>query len=167
MAVAPRAHGQWLRDQRRARGWNVPDMRRELREAAESTGDKLPGNGCLSVMIQRWEDDRSGISERYRLHYCRAFGIPFASFGKAPAVSVPHAHGSKTDDIAGSVLARLFGESPAGFPGQVPPGADLRTAARQLCDPANRDELCFLLGYATAMVAATRPRGTDQGSQHD
>jgi hypothetical protein len=59
-------------------------MRRRLREAARQANDKLPDNDCLTVMIYRWEDDRSGISERYRLHYCRALGIPPAAFGKSP-----------------------------------------------------------------------------------
>jgi hypothetical protein len=59
-------------------------MRRRLREAARQADDKLPGNDCLTVMIYRWEENRSGISERYRLHYCRALGIPPAAFGKAP-----------------------------------------------------------------------------------
>jgi len=74
-------HGQWLREQRQARGWGATETARRLRAAARSAGDKLPDNHCLIVMIYRWEDDRSGISERYRLHYCRALGIPPAEFG--------------------------------------------------------------------------------------
>jgi transcriptional regulator with XRE-family HTH domain len=76
------AHGQWLREQRQARGWSAPETARQLRIAARSAGDKLPDNHCLVVMIYRWEDDRGGISERYRLHYCRALGIPAAEFGR-------------------------------------------------------------------------------------
>ena len=83
--AASRAHGQWLQRQRQARGWNVAEMRRRLRDAARQAGDSLPANDCLSVMIHRWEDDRSGISERYRLHYCRAFQIPLEDFGRSPA----------------------------------------------------------------------------------
>ncbi len=80
-----RAHGEWLRTQRQARGWSVPEMRRRLREAAKEAGDSLPTNDCLSVMIHRWEDDRSGISERYRLHFCKAFKIPIDEFGRLRA----------------------------------------------------------------------------------
>ena len=61
-------HGQWLREQRQARGWGATETARRLRAAARSAGDKLPDNHCLIVMIYRWEDDRSVISERYRLH---------------------------------------------------------------------------------------------------
>jgi hypothetical protein len=35
-------------------------------------------------------------------------------------------------------------------------GLELQAALRRLRDPANRDYLCFLLGYATAMMAANR-----------
>jgi hypothetical protein len=84
--ASSRAHGQWLQQQRRARGWSVPEMRRRLREAARQAGDNLPDNDCLTVMIYRWEDDRSGISERYRLHYCKAFQIPIEEFGRSLVV---------------------------------------------------------------------------------
>jgi hypothetical protein len=60
-------------------------MRRRLREAARAAGDTLPSNDCLGVMIHRWENDRSGVSERYRLHYCRAFEIPVEKFGLVPS----------------------------------------------------------------------------------
>lgn len=77
-------YGQWLREQRQARGWATSDVARRLRAAAASAGDRLPSNKTLVVMVYRWEDDRSGISERYRLHYCRVLGIPVSEFGKSP-----------------------------------------------------------------------------------
>lgn len=89
--AASRAHGQWLQGQRRARGWSVSEMRRRLREAAKQAGDNLPHNDCLTVMIHRWEDDRSGISERYRLHYCKAFEIPIEEFGTSLTAALPPA----------------------------------------------------------------------------
>jgi hypothetical protein len=87
--AASRAHGRWLQRQRQARGWSVAEMRRRLREAARLAGDNLPANDSLTVMIHRWEDDRSGVSERYRLHYCKAFRIPIEEFGQSQAG--PHA----------------------------------------------------------------------------
>src|SRR5215469_1223760 len=84
--ASSRAHGQWLQRQRQARGWSVAEMRRRLREAARQSGDNLPDNDCLTVMIYRWEDNRSGISERYRLHYCKAFQIPIEDFGRSLTV---------------------------------------------------------------------------------
>ncbi len=64
-------------------------MRRHLREAAKDSDDRLPGNECLGVMIRRWEKGEGGISERYRMHYCKAFGVPFDEFGSAPIVPAP------------------------------------------------------------------------------
>jgi hypothetical protein len=82
-APGPRC-GQWLREQRQARGWAASDLIRRLRAAATSVGDRLPANNALTAMVYRWEDDRSGISERYRLHYCRVLEIPISEFGKSP-----------------------------------------------------------------------------------
>src|SRR5260370_8839570 len=80
-----KTYGAWLRAQRHARGWTVPEMRRHLRDAARAAGDTLPSNDCLSVMIRRWESDRSGISERYRLHFSRMLQVTLDDFGQAPA----------------------------------------------------------------------------------
>jgi hypothetical protein len=76
--------GQWLRGQRQARGWAASDLIRRLRAAATSVGDRLPNDKTLTAMVYRWEDDRSGISERYCLHYCRVLEIPISEFGKSP-----------------------------------------------------------------------------------
>lgn len=89
MSQQRQRHGKWLGEQRRARGWAVPEMLRRLRQAAEEAGDKLPPDSSLQVMIYRWEDNRSGISQRYRLHYSRALGIPYEAFGKSPTAFQP------------------------------------------------------------------------------
>ncbi len=81
---SPQSRGEWLRMQRQARGWSVPEMRRYLRKAARERGDKLPADDCLGVMIRRWEKDVGGVSERYRMYYCLAFSIPLDVFGIAP-----------------------------------------------------------------------------------
>lgn len=80
--------GQWLREQRQARGWAASDLAKRLRAAATSAGYRLPSNETLLVMVYRWEDDRSGISERYRLLYCWVLGVPIAEFGKSPLPQV-------------------------------------------------------------------------------
>lgn len=99
MSRAPRPrYGQWLREQRQARGWTASDLVKRLRAAATSAGDRLPGNQTLLVMVYRWEDDRGGISERYRLHYCRMFGIPVSEFGKSPPAQA-QPHGPPADGI--------------------------------------------------------------------
>jgi transcriptional regulator with XRE-family HTH domain len=75
--------GQWLRRQRRARGWSVVQRRQQLRAAARAAGDSLPDNEYLSGMIRRWERGDNGMSERYQMHYCRAFGISHEEFSAA------------------------------------------------------------------------------------
>jgi transcriptional regulator with XRE-family HTH domain len=75
--------GAWLRTQRQARGWNASEMARQLRRAAKSNGDVLPGNQALFTYLRRWEHGAVIPSERYALHYCRAFGIEPAGFGEA------------------------------------------------------------------------------------
>jgi hypothetical protein len=78
--------GAWLRQQRQARGWAIPDMARRLREAAKDSGDKaVPGNEAMCRNIRRWERGAGGVSERHKLHYCNALGIAPARFGPRPA----------------------------------------------------------------------------------
>jgi hypothetical protein len=72
--------GAWLREQRRARGWDIPQMARELARAAGDSRDTLPSKECLLVYIRRWERGTVGVSERYKLLYCTAFGIEPAEF---------------------------------------------------------------------------------------
>lgn len=122
-------------------------MTARLRDAAAAAGDKLPRRENLIVMVHRWENGRSGMSERYRLHFCRAFGIPPGCFGEPDAASAPGRNGT--------------GDSPAGdqamFPVRIPlVGDELRETVDRLRDPENKDELCFLLGYLSATMAAAR-----------
>jgi len=74
----------WLREQREARGWTRAEMARQLIQAGRTRGDRqLPGLDGMCHNIYRWE--RGGpLSERYRLHYCRAFGIQAAQFAPGP-----------------------------------------------------------------------------------
>jgi hypothetical protein len=159
------AHGEWLRQQRQARGWNVPKMGRKLREAAESVGDTLPAKDGLTVMINRWEDNRSGISERYRLHYCRAFQIPAETYGDSAILGAPHANGSArrdngqaTGEQLEAIMTSLCWQSltdASDRPPRRPVGLrdQLQAAADELADPGKRDQLCFLLGYVCAVMA--------------
>jgi transcriptional regulator with XRE-family HTH domain len=76
------AVGAWLRERRQERGWAVSEMARQLRAAAARAADTLPSNDALQRMIRRWEaGQEGGISERYQLHYCRAFGLAPGQFG--------------------------------------------------------------------------------------
>jgi tetratricopeptide (TPR) repeat protein len=72
--------GAWLRREREARGWDRPEMARQLIAAARSKGDsRMPGVKSLTHNIYRWENG-DGVSQRYMLAYCAAFGIGPAEF---------------------------------------------------------------------------------------
>jgi len=116
----PETSGEWLRQQRLSRGWPVPEMGRRVREAARAVGDPLPENQALYAMIRRWERG-TGVSERYRLHYCRAFGIAldqYASDQAGPAQLV-------SDGTGASALT-------AGRPGGTPLPAAISSAGPEM-----------------------------------
>lgn len=87
--------GEWLRQQRRGHGWGASEMARQLRGAARSCGVTLPGIATVTSYVYRWERGDGGISERYRLYYCKALGIDPGQFGYLTAPEWP---GSK--DVA-------------------------------------------------------------------
>lgn len=80
-----------IRAERRRRLWDVHTMARRLRQAAGEERRFLPDHDSLVRSIRRWESGRIGVlSERYRLLYCRAFGLPeHAVFGGAPEHAGP------------------------------------------------------------------------------
>ena len=85
--------GPWLREQRRSRGWDVPQLARQLARAAGGDRHTLPSQECLLVYIRRWERGTVGVSERYLLLYCAAFGIEPGQFG--PPGWIPTSGGTK------------------------------------------------------------------------
>src|ERR1700761_7433968 len=81
--------GAWLRSQREERGWSRNEMARRLITAARETGDAtMPDAETVRGYIYRWEHGRIRLlSERYVLHYCRAFGIKPGQFGPQPELA--------------------------------------------------------------------------------
>lgn len=76
--------GAWLRQQREARGWAKAEMARRLVQAAREAGDNsVPSAAGMLHNIHRWERE-GGVSERHKLHYCRALGIQPGQFGPRP-----------------------------------------------------------------------------------
>jgi hypothetical protein len=77
--------GAWLRRQREDRGWNKHEMARRLIQAGREAGDTaIPGIAGMLHNVQRWERE-GGVSERHKLHYCRAFAIHPSQFGPGPS----------------------------------------------------------------------------------
>jgi transcriptional regulator with XRE-family HTH domain len=74
--------GTWLRTQRQARGWDVPEMARRLAKAAGHTRGTLPDLVSLGAYIRRWERNANGITERYKLLYSTALSIKPGQFGQ-------------------------------------------------------------------------------------
>jgi transcriptional regulator with XRE-family HTH domain/tetratricopeptide (TPR) repeat protein len=86
----PETLGAWLRQQREARSWTRREMARQLIQAAHANGDNtIPGADSICHNLYRWEADRGGLTERYKLHYSKALGIPPAQFGTDPPSSHP------------------------------------------------------------------------------
>ena len=121
--------GRWLRAQRQARSWNVPEMTRRLRRAAAAADDRLPRNECLATMIRRWERGETGVSERYKLYYCRAFGIEVEQFGPPASPGGRQrgdAGGAQPD--AGAAVGPPGGAPPRRAGGDAGPGGGQRLA---------------------------------------
>jgi tetratricopeptide (TPR) repeat protein len=73
--------GAWLRQQREDRGWTKAEMARRLTNAARDAGDKaIPDHSGMLHNLHRWERE-GGVSERYKLYYCRIFSIHPSQFG--------------------------------------------------------------------------------------
>jgi hypothetical protein len=82
--------GAWLRQEREKRGWPKAEMARRLVQAGREAGDKsVPSVSGMLHNLHRWERGEGGISERHKLHYCRAFGIRPGQFGSAQAQEGP------------------------------------------------------------------------------
>ncbi|HEY6310701.1 MAG TPA: hypothetical protein VIY52_07825 [Streptosporangiaceae bacterium] len=78
-------NGGTLREWRRSRGWDVPEMARQLRQAAD---EPIAAHDGLLRMIRAWERGSHDLSERYELLYRRlGFGTP----GPAESAARPEA----------------------------------------------------------------------------
>jgi hypothetical protein len=64
---------QTLRQWRESKGWDVPRMARELRNAARVTGEDVAAHHGLVKMIPQWERGARAPRERYRLLYLKVF----------------------------------------------------------------------------------------------
>src|SRR6266571_2494229 len=106
----------WLRRQRQSRGWPIAEMARQLRRAALDSGDHtVPDCNAMCRNIRRWENGNGGVSERHKLHYCRALGIGAEEFAPTP----PQPPTAATDPGAAAVPVAHV--APAVFAGRLVP----------------------------------------------
>lgn len=123
----PRIDGGRLRELRRARGWDVPEMARRLRIAAG--GESLPDPDSLVRMARRWE--REGLStsraERYELLYATAFGVRPEELRREPAAGAvrrgepqaaePRVGDARAPDVI-TAIADVLHAGTADYPGR-------------------------------------------------
>ena len=121
--------GGWLRAQRRAHGWDVPEMARQLVRSAPDTRGSLPDHDCLVRYIRRWERGSTGVSERYQILYVRAFGITGGEF-PALAAATP---GIRTgESFAPEMVAAMGSALHAARRVQAGPDRDLVAVQRDV-----------------------------------
>jgi hypothetical protein len=83
-----RIDSETLRAWRRARGWDVPEMARQLRRAST---EAVAAHEGLVRMIRSWERGDHEISERYELLYRKAAGVSDTEPDGPPGPGTPAA----------------------------------------------------------------------------
>jgi hypothetical protein len=156
--------GAWLRQQREARGWPKAEMARRLVQAAREAGDKsVPSASGMLHNIHRWERE-GGVSERHKLHYCRALGIQPGQFGPSTAEPTdPAAQGLCAGADPAASAAVVPAQLPAAIPGlaSLPPLASGGIAYRAGQGPVSGE---FAVGQEV-MTAAHE--GSDHAAEHE
>jgi len=108
--------GEMLRAWRRSRGWDVPELARQLRRAAREADIVVAAPTGLTRMIYAWERGDHDLSERYELLY-QAVGLGVREHAERPSDTAAAGHGAlaraRLDTLsAGQVdeLIRLLGD---------------------------------------------------------
>jgi len=101
--------GGELRDWRRSRGWDVPDLARQLRRAAS---EPIAAHDGLVRMIRGWERGDHRLSERYELLY-RKPGLPGRDNDESRAHSAHTGGQEGSDPVRRRTFVELTGISMA------------------------------------------------------
>jgi hypothetical protein len=106
----PRIDAKTLRAWRRSRGWDVPELARQLRSAASS--EPMPVHDSLLRMIRGWERGDHDLSERYELLY-RKLGFPDSADNDEPRPQPesPAASAQEDDPVRRRTFVELTGIS--------------------------------------------------------
>ncbi|MGA2828956.1 MAG: hypothetical protein ABSF03_22910 [Streptosporangiaceae bacterium] len=122
--------GTWLRQQRQARSWSGREMARQLIRAGRAAGDNsLPGVDNMCHNIRQWERGQRALTERYRLLYCKALGIPPAGFGSGPAGTHPGTVAPPASPVPALPAVPPAAEAPIYVPTATPYLADAHLPA--------------------------------------
>ena len=151
----------WLRQQREDRGWPKAEMARRLVQAGREAGDTaVPELSGMLHNIHRWERE-GGISERHKLHYCRALGIHPSQFGIS------------TGKPAEAAESAFSAEAGTAVPVQAQhPAVIAATAAPSLPVPAGvayrgRQEPALRDSAAEHEVMMAAHEGSDHAAEHE
>jgi hypothetical protein len=147
---------QTLRLLRESRGWDVPRMARELRNAARDTGEDVAAHHGLVKMIPQWERGNRAPRERYRLLYLKIFEEiagdlpPGAAFGTEFALRLAAVR-SRAASLPGPDQIRALEAAALARPRKTMTPAEIRALAAEsiasLYEAAGKlAELSALLG---------------------
>lgn len=103
-------NGGELREWRRSRGWDVPELARRLRRAAD---EPIAAHEGLVRMIRAWERGDHRPSERYELLY-RRLGLPAGNENGAEPQPTPTRRQEGTEPVRRRTFVELTGISLAG-----------------------------------------------------
>jgi hypothetical protein len=154
----------WVRQQREHRGWSKAEMARRLIQAGREADDTaIPELSGMLHNIHRWERE-GGISERHKLHYCRALGIHPSQFGLStgePADAVTLSLSAEASPAASAALAPV--QHPAAVPAIADPclQAPAGVAYRGRQEPVLRG---FAVEHEVMMAAH---EGSDHAAEHE
>lgn len=125
-----------LRQWRESRGWDVPRMARELRNAAKGSGEDVAAHHGLVKMIPQWERGNRAPRERYRLLYLKIFkdalGDMSHSMGLATDLAIRLAEvRSRAGSLPGSGEIRTLEASALAQPRKAMTPAQIRALAAE------------------------------------
>lgn len=166
MAVS---NGGELREWRRSRSWDVPELARRLRRAAD---EPIAAHEGLVRMIRAWERGDHCPSERYELLY-RRLGLPLGNENGAEPQPAPPRSQEGTDPVRRRTFVELTGISLAGA---MLPGAAAASPATSIeplvlmltgivLEPPAAPPDLTVLALSVARAARTiKPAGTPNSS---
>jgi hypothetical protein len=111
--------GSDLREWRRARGWDVPELARQLRRAAS---DPVAAHDALVRMIRAWERGDHHPSERYELLYRKLGLIPPSDAGQSDEHPARTVSQEDHDPVRRRTFVELTGITAAAALLPAPPG---------------------------------------------